>query len=922
MVAPAFILAESPMASTVRGKIEEQRPTWTRSRRRAVAWKPGRATTGRLASVALLFALVAPVLMVSLVNANDGVDVPFVRAGVVHYTFDRRDDLDLDDQPDDWVRRKGERFPHYVAAMIDKSVGLDDQRSLRFDANGAAAIYYSPLIQIDELHTYYFSGHIRTQGMRHDAAMLSVSLLDHRRERVQRFLSRPVTGDHDAWVPVELGPLLPKKGVRFAVIACLLVPGSSDVRDIGGHVWFDNLRLSRLPRMEVESNFFRHFVRGGSPVEVRCRVSGLDPGHRYMLELRLADVDDEPLMSDRFPLEEESELSDRQLADFLEPQSVNWTVPAQPPGYYEVEATLFRDDIAIVNQETSVVILKLEGQPQRRGEFGWSIPRPLPERELQELPQVAAQAGINALKYPLWEFAETSDPQANSQIAELLDRLLTASIDPVALLSEPPPRIRSQFTRNWHGVNEVLSLSPEFWEGSLEPVIARYSSSVRHWQLGSEQDRSFLGSQALPQTLMHIRQRVQRISLNAKLGLNWDWNSAPTAANLQFLNYVISTPMTPEALADLIRSAKSGGIPRWVVLRLDQMPNDSRQEQASHLARMMLAAKEAGAERIFLDDVYHDEHGLLNRNGSPRRMFIPWRTVALQLQGATRLGSFQLPGGSANSVFVKQGSVFVVIWNDSPTEETLYLGWQPQELSLWGHQQPLASDVETGESKVSVERTPKLIVDGSEPIARWQIASRYEVGKMPSVFGGHDDALLITNTFSQGVSGEVTLNLPPEWEAEPRSWTIALEAGESVRLPTHLRLPHNANLGEQPTSWDFKITADRTYRFRVHRPYTIGLEDLQLEVIDRRLPDGRLEIEQVLTNRTDPPERLDFRCSLFIPDARRQKLQITKLGQGVDRKFYYLPDADRYRGQELWLRLEQDGGRRVLNYRWKVGEDW
>ncbi len=36
----------------------------------------------------------------------------------------------------------------------------------------------------------------------------------------------------------------------------------------------------------------------------------------------------------------------------------------------------------------------------------------------------------------------------------------------------------------------------------------------------------------------------------------------------------------------------------------------------------------------------------------------------------------------------------------------------------------------------------------------------------------------------------------------------------------------------------------------------------------------------------------------------------------------HLPNAERYRGRELWLRLEQDGGRRVINYRWEIGKDW
>ncbi|OYW20990.1 MAG: hypothetical protein B7Z55_06345, partial [Planctomycetales bacterium 12-60-4] len=149
---------------------------------------------------------------------------PLVLTDVCRYTFDDKSDRDLDELPDGWVRRKGPAFPHYVKALIDNTIGEDDESSLRIDANGGGVIYYSPLLPIDDLHTYYFSGHVRTEKLHHDAAMLSISLLDHRRQRVQRILSRPIVGEHAEWVPINLGPITPHDNVRFVVIGCHLVP--------------------------------------------------------------------------------------------------------------------------------------------------------------------------------------------------------------------------------------------------------------------------------------------------------------------------------------------------------------------------------------------------------------------------------------------------------------------------------------------------------------------------------------------------------------------------------------------------------------------------------------------------------------------------------------------------------------------------
>ena len=133
-----------------------------------------------------------------------------------------------------------------------------------------------------------------------------------------------------------------------------------------------------------------------------------------------------------------------------------------------------------------------------------------------------------------------------------------------------------------------------------------------------------------------------------------------------------------------------------------------------------------------------------------------------------------------------------------------------------------------------------------------------------------------------------------------------------------ITIPSNASLGEVKVRIDFDITADRKYAFQVYRTIKVGLGDVGMQVFDRKLKDGTLEIEQVITNNIRPEETLNFRCNLFIPSQQRQRRMVTKLGRGKDRKFYYLPDAEALRGKELRLRAEQVNGNRVLNYQWKV----
>src|SRR5207302_61069 len=88
-------------------------------------------------------------------------------------------------------------------------------------------------------------------------------------------------------------------------------------------------------------------------------------------------------------------------------------------------------------------------------------------------------------------------------------------------------------------------------------------------------------------------------------------------------------------------------------------------ERASDLARQMLAAKLGRADAIFASDPFDPERGLLHPDGSPSEIYLPWRTVALALAGATYQGQFEMPNRSPNAVF-DHGSEVVVVSNPFP----------------------------------------------------------------------------------------------------------------------------------------------------------------------------------------------------------------------------------------------------------------
>lgn len=902
-------------------------------------------------SLILVFGLLGCQLFAGTLGRAEDRDDPFTGAiEVFRFSFENDQDLDYDRYPDDWIRRIGREFPHYIPIEIDPNHGARGQQSLEFRANGGPAILYSPVMRIDPLHAYVFQGWVKTQRLQNDAGVISLSFLNHKRERIQRVLTSPVSGTHSNWQRLRIGPISPHPETRFVVIGCHLVNGAS--ADIQGSVWFDDLWMGQLPQLELVSNYRTQFVEPGSPVKVETRISGLDalppvifPAFplwsvsppaaiplqpNYRLELQLVDSRGNVRNEHRVALTTDSESkADSETNIKLQTiqqnsQTMIWELAAQDYGIYRVKAKLFREDRVIFEQQATFAVLDLVDN-RLDGEFGWSFPQGVDEFPLKDLVEVALQGGINWLKYPVWNSVDLESSQPSASLSEFFDLLTLRRIQPVGLLNRPPTELRRKFAPNWTGISEIFTQPPKFWTTSLDPVLAKYSSSVQYWQLGDDRDQSFVGISDLAETLSTIKQQFDRIGRDSRVGVHWS-RDVPLPRDEGLTRSFFSVAETPSSQNSTAGETPPTAYSKWILLKPLAKSKHTPEERGADLVKRMVAAKMTNPNAIFAQDVLDPEHGLLNPDGSPTLLFLPWRTTALALQGANFLGSFQLPQGSQNFVFQRDGreDVVMFVWNPEPVEETIYLGESTEvtAINLWGEQARVATDPATGRQILPVGPMPLVIRGCSKPLARWRLAMQFESGRLASATGVHQEHLLGRNTFPQGASGTITINAPSEWDVEPRSFALQVGKNEAFRYPMQITLPPNATLGTVRMAIDVEIDADRKYRIRIYRPMQIGLGDVELTVTDRRLENGFLEIEQTLTNKTSPIEILDFECSLFIPGSKRQKKVIIKQAAGESKKFYYVPEADRLKGQELWLRAEQINGRRVLNYRWVIGQEW
>ncbi|HEX5103620.1 MAG TPA: hypothetical protein VFV87_07415, partial [Pirellulaceae bacterium] len=584
-------------------------------------------------------------------------------------------------------------------------------------------------------------------------------------------------------------------------------------------------------------------------------------------------------------------------------------------------------------------------------EFGWSLPAGEGPFGAAPLASLLGQAGLGWAKLPVWYDAH--DNQESERIAWFAEQLSIQGIELVGVLDQPPKELRQVFREEGRLPVASVFAEPELWEPAVSPVLTRLSLRIRWWQLGEDQDTSFVGMPQAEAKIGEIRRRLEQYGQELRLGVGWRWLHPTPELRLDdrppwsFLSYnaepaltaaELSTYLAPAGPAEVKAASKTldsslqrrshtprpgwsaqvappSAVASWVMLSPLAREEYTLSARVQDLAQRMLSARVHGASAVFVPLPFDASHGLINADGSPGELFVPWRTTATLVGGAEYLGSIQLPGGSTCHAFGRDGQAVLAIWNEQPTTERLTLDDGVEQIDVWGQNVllPIEAQAEPQEREIAVGPLPTFLIGQSEGVARWQATVDFESLQVASVFNVEQSInLKIRNPFNQGISGEVKLQAPASWGVDPRPTRFKIAVGDELRLALPVTLLADANSGPQPVRLDFEITADRNYRFSVYRTLQLGLDDVQIELRTKLRNDGALIVEQQLNNLSERP--VSFQCLLFPQGRRREIRQVINAQPGQTATTYILPRGEELIGQRLLLRAEEIGGPRVLNY--------
>lgn len=840
--------------------------------------------------------------------------------------FERPWDVNYDNWPDNWGRTLGEKLPHFVNAQIADDPQRAENRALVVHVDGGGVHLESPLVTVSENFSYKAACRLLMTGVKFARTQVRIEFLDDDEQVLQTETTPWIAATKgEDWELLHIGPVNPvDPRITAARVVLHVEPGARS--DLEGIVALDDAWIARLPKMTVTTGNPCNVYTDKNQVEVTCSLSGiLDSDPDILFEL--LDASSQRIDGSRVQLEgrliTERRRKASEFVGVTENQqaayagSTSWRPPITMHGFYKIRVTMQNSRGMFDRRVVNIAMVPPLERPDH-GEFGWSLAADDLPLSFDNLAQLLPVMAVNWVKLPVW-YGE-SEAARGDALVTFAEKAAAQNIDVVGVVDRPPAdsEIAKRLPRD-ATIADVLMTESSEWLPLLDPVLTRLSLRVRWWQLGDDNDASLSRLPNLEASIGALRDKLFRFGQDVNLGVGWKWVQSSAGSPRppwEFQQFSASPPLTGPELEQALGLPHRESVRRWVLVEPLSRRSYDLETRARDLVEQMLAGKIHGADAIFAAHPFDDNVGLMTETGMPGELLLPWRTTASLLSGATYLGSMDLPRHSHNRIFqTNSGAVMIVVWSDAPTEELIPTSDEVRVLDVWGRQQPARAQGDR--QAIDVDALPKFILGINASVARWSMETKFAVPHVPSIFGkSHPNRLEIRNTFPQGVGGTVRLVAPKGWQISPERIEFKLAVGETVAKPFEVSLPFDASGGAAAIRADVVVDADRQYRFSVDRELIVGDGEVEIETITRLDNDGALFVTQRMINHSPLP--VDFKCLLYAPGRRRQRMQVFRLGANPDTKVYRYSNGAQLLGAEMWLRAEEVNGSRVVNHRFVV----
>lgn len=259
----------------------------------------------------------------------------------------------------------------------------------------------------------------------------------------------------------------------------------------------------------------------------------------------------------------------------------------------------------------------------------------------------------------------------------------------------------------------------------------------------------------------------------------------------------------------------------------------------------------------------------------------------------------------------------MLLWNDHPTVEHLYVGEHVRASDVWGKSiavEAVLSERGTPQQQLSIGPWPVFVHGVDLDIIRFEQQFHMQLDSLHNALAvAQELPVSLTNTLPQNASGSVTIASPTLLSSASSQSHVQLPSGVQLEKSLPIFLRPDASAGKHRLRFDFDLTAGKPYHFSIYRSVKLGRGDIELTWDGTRTPDDWLELRVEVQNNTS--DTVMFDCKLFPVGRPYLRFQIQEARPGTTIQDIRVKLNQVQRGTEAWLRCEQIGDGRVLNYR-------
>lgn len=830
--------------------------------------------------------------------------------------------------------------PELPPSQVTQFMDVVVDRCLELQMDGASAEVIGPIVRLDPRYSYALEAAVQCTQLNGHEVWLELELLDATSKTVSKSSTESLTGTID-WKRVQCFSVIEDQ-LDFQFARVRIMVKRNDKRDFRGIVRVDNIRINRVPRLELHSNLKLSVAHPGQECEITCTAVGINnkednPRVRFQLLDELGQVVEQksvpllPITEPRHPSTYGSEPNhyvstkpSNRRATGLDSANgqAKWKLQLNTPGHFVARVFLGKHASHIRGKELPIAVVN--SQPlESQGPFGWSLPPGLSTEELRNIPHLARTFGASSIKIPIW-LDVNEDAAAIDQIAWLIERLQAQQVQCVGVIDQPPRSQRRQFNDS----DDLLPIVTIFqnkaiWEPLLDPILSRMTMKLSWFQLGSDNDHSFLANEKLIETLSEIHSSVQTYSQELHIAIAWPWlDGLPQGQAMAWeaTQLSIQPELRAEELPSYVASKAHEGTTKWLTLDFLSASKYSLLDRIRDLTERIVMMKRLGVSAAYLTKPMDPDVGVFNANFEPQVISVPWRTLIEHIGPANYIGKINLPGGSQNHIFQNGKNAFMVIWNDNPKEEQLYIGSEVDAVDLYGRSvsvNPARSPRNGVEQRIAVGPWPIIVRGVDLEVAKFRMQFELGTASLQSLVGrGQAVPIKIGNPFGKVIRGSMDLVAPTLLEKEYASMSLQVTPDRVFEKDFPLELRSDVSAGKHAVRFDFQIEADKTKRFSTYHELAVGFDDIDFQWQLQKVSENTVLLRLTATNRGNL--ETTFQCKFFPPPYPYQHFQADRLAPGNNNREYLiqLPNVDE--NAEFWIRCEELETRRTLNYRVKI----